>query len=628
MPSKFSFFQSSKRGSKSTDRKELGAFHNSPREVVFHQYFSCEEDSLSDTNVSSPSSASSSNSSISSSSSASSLNSNSSKTKVGSDANRSKSFGVEKSSPTRGFFKTKSHKDGAILGNSPDSVQNSTAGIAGSGARAGKPVMSPELAARLLTHETFRKSARLKDKDAWVTSMANDESFFNTLLKLPSEEKALSDTLLKYFFMAHSFVIESHSLLAFLFNHYYEETRSQERKERILDILKIWITTSREDFVQIEVNFLFCNWHSLLAASSNPEDRKKAEQLKSVWDNPPQEEYRPEILSELSDRDYERKISARNIWDKVSEVHLACQMTLLDAHYFKKVNISDLLQTEYTNHPDSTLVPLKNHFIKMVLWIANEIVSRPKKRTHLVAKILRVGEIFLQLRNLNGVAIIYQALMLPCVARLHKTWKRLLDSPEERIWTEISLLMERDVDGTFTWLNRKMRKSTGDYFIPPFHILMNELEEQAGVNGSIGLLNLPQVWRVGSVLDYFQRHQNYKFAVRRDDKLQNFLHEMSVNSNVGRLWEMSKHVDPQEASTPGIEIERKLWYYSNVFKSDIEDLLKTSPPKSFVVWADVTGYTLSYSLDKITFEHHKIESKPAQPGGRVCGVYWEARTNH
>lgn len=71
------------------------------------------------------------------------------------------------------------------------------------------------------------------------------------------------------------------------------------------------------------------------------------------------------MVRELSDREYDRKFSPKTIWDKLSEAHIACQMTLLDAQYFKKVRIYDLLQTDYSKHPDSTLVPLKNHFVKV-----------------------------------------------------------------------------------------------------------------------------------------------------------------------------------------------------------------------------------------------------------------------
>lgn len=116
----------------------------------------------------------------------------------------------------------------------------------------------------------------------------------------------------------------------------------------------------------------------------------------------------------------------------------------------------------------------------MSLWIASELISRPKKKKELLAKVLRVAELFLRMKNLNGVAYIVHALMLPVVARQQKMWKvmnrrrkldlrgqRLIDMPEEKIWTEISLLMERDSDGSYYWLNRKLRKTDG-YFIPPF----------------------------------------------------------------------------------------------------------------------------------------------------------------
>lgn len=71
---------------------------------------------------------------------------------------------------------------------------------------------------------------------------------------------------------------------------------------------------------------------------------------------------------------------------------------------------------------------------------------------------------------------------------------------------------------------------------------MTELEEQADLNESVGLQNLPQVWRVGAILNYFQRNQATTLSIRRDDKLQNFLHEMTISNNIGKLWDISKEV--------------------------------------------------------------------------------------
>ncbi|PRP84398.1 myosin light chain kinase, partial [Planoprotostelium fungivorum] len=600
MPTRFHLFHTSRRSR--ADKQSLG---DSPRDTVFQTYFPC-NDSIS--------SSSSNNSDTSVSTSDSSKGddlSSSERTKMnkvlgeGPPASvthsRAKSVTEDKG---KGFFRSRTFPK-----ENPSNM-NQPAHETGSGVR----VLSPELTHRLMHNTELRRSgARLAQKDIWVTSLTDDESFFHTLLKLPTEDKCLSPTLLKYFFMAHTFIIDSHALLAFLFNNYFDEKSTQQSRDRILVLLELWIQVSREDFKRIEVSFLFCNWHSLLFNSTVDGDKPKADRLKSVWERQELETYEPDLVRELSDREYDRKFSPKTIWDKLSEAHIACQMTLLDAQYFKKVRIYDLLQTDYSKHPDSTLVPLKNHFVKMSLWIASELISRPKKKKELLAKVLRVAELFLRMKNLNGVAYIVHALMLPVVARQQKMWKRLIDMPEEKIWTEISLLMERDSDGSYYWLNRKLRKTDG-YFIPPFHVIMTELEEQADLNESIGLQNLPQVWRVGAILDYFQRNQSTSLSIRRDDKLQNFLHEMTVSNNIGKLWDVSKEVDPTPGFTPSADVENKLWYYSQLSPDEAEEILRSARPKSFIVWADLNSYCLSYTNRTLMVKHAHIDHKMAQAG--------------
>lgn len=64
----------------------------------------------------------------------------------------------------------------------------------GSGDHEGvKKILSPELAHRLMQSELRRSGARLNTKDAWVASLAN-EKFFQTLLKLSTEEQCLSES--------------------------------------------------------------------------------------------------------------------------------------------------------------------------------------------------------------------------------------------------------------------------------------------------------------------------------------------------------------------------------------------------------------------------------------------------
>jgi len=600
MPTKFNFFHTTRPSSK----REKHILSDSPRDSVFINYFGNEEVSSSSMN-SKISEASSTDSSLSSSLKGDDASQE--KTKVGKmfgdvGVARSKTVYDDHAKPNKGFFKSKSMKEGTDRGTDVEP------------AGAVRRILSPQLAHRLANVELRRSGTRLKTTDAWVTTLAS-ETIFNTLLKLPTEDKCLSPTLLKYFFMSHTFVIDSHALLAFLFNHYYDEKCPRDTKDRILELLELWIKVSKEDFKRIEVSFLFCNWHSLLKNSTDEQERKKADNLKDTWEKQGSEKFEPDLIREMSDREFDRKFSSKNIWDKLSEVHLAAQMTLLDAQYFRKVRIYDLLQTDYSKHPDSSLVPLKNHFIKMSLWIASEIISRPKKKKEILAKVLRVAELFMRLKNLNGVAYIFHALMLPAVARQQKMWKRLLDMPEERIWTEISFLMERDSDGTYYWLNRKLRKTDG-YFIPPFHVVMSELEEQGDLNQSVGLQNLPQVWRVGAILNYFQRNQDKTLSIRRDDKLQNFLHEMTVTNNIGKLWDISKELEPAPGGTPSADIENKLWFYSQISPDDVEEVLRSARPQSFLVWADIGRYCLSYTTKSLLVKHCHIEFKSPAPNAR------------
>lgn len=82
----------------------------------------------------------------------------------------------------KGFFRSRTFPK--------ENPSNQTAHETGSGVR----VLSPELTHRLMHNTELRRSgARLAQKDIWVTALTDDESFFHTLLKLPTEDKCLSE---------------------------------------------------------------------------------------------------------------------------------------------------------------------------------------------------------------------------------------------------------------------------------------------------------------------------------------------------------------------------------------------------------------------------------------------------
>ena len=119
-----------------------------------------------------------------------------------------------------------------------------------------------------------------------------------------------------------------------------------------------------------------------------------------------------------------------NNWELLEDEVLAQHMTLIDFEMFRSISPAELLDKNWTKgYPKAELK--SPHVMRMITrfnlvseWMIEQILKQisPEKRAVIITKFIRIGTVFLELKNFNGIMQVISALHSSPIRRLEQTW--------------------------------------------------------------------------------------------------------------------------------------------------------------------------------------------------------------
>ncbi|PRP85140.1 hypothetical protein PROFUN_07211 [Planoprotostelium fungivorum] len=406
------------------------------------------------------------------------------------------------------------------------------------------------------------------------------ESLFESVMQ---SSNPANDPFLRPFLLVHRQFTDSFELVHFLYKRYMlDSPNATTDRTKVLEILKVWINLNKEDLEDIRIRVLLSTWHCTLINSSRANDTKWADTIRLCWDQPHEEsrDLTPTIQRNIGSKESKKvlKLKDHEFTEKIPEFYLACQMTALEFEFYERIDINDLLKKDWHKNTTS-LCPARDHFNKMVQWIATEVMSQShnSQRVTLVNKFVKIADVLMRLNNFNGVMEIYQALTLPAIARLSRLWKKI-STEAKSSWSTIESVMKRDSEGKWAVYNSLIRKADG-CLIPCLYIVMSEMEEiDKSFSHDDTMFNYNKITALGEIVESFRRHQTIQYNISRDRRVQTFLKEQVRVESSRKLSALSQRYEPAGGVDPSTmrqeaPIESFIWYYGNASRAHTEDIL-------------------------------------------------------
>eukprot|EP01130_Rhizamoeba_saxonica_P015225 TRINITY_DN6790_c0_g1_i7.p1 TRINITY_DN6790_c0_g1~~TRINITY_DN6790_c0_g1_i7.p1 ORF type:complete len:375 (-),score=40.86 TRINITY_DN6790_c0_g1_i7:520-1644(-) len=246
-----------------------------------------------------------------------------------------------------------------------------------------------------------------------------------------------SDKFTTIFLLTHEYYLNSLTILRELLNIFDNPEvlpgSISITKERILDILKLWITlryndTSNEIWstaIKAFINSLKNSsekkeriWYRKVSDITNERYDSKLKRSYSTTVSVPALDFKKETHEELV-------TIPQNILD-LDPYIVAVHMTMKDDSLFKKIEIKEYFDRGW-NDPDTNLYKFIEHFNEVSFWIQTEIVKLPnvKDRSLAIGIFIDIAMELKQLRNYHGIMEVLSALSSLAVGRLKNSWKFL-----------------------------------------------------------------------------------------------------------------------------------------------------------------------------------------------------------
>jgi hypothetical protein len=279
-------------------------------------------------------------------------------------------------------------------------------------------------------------------------------------------------------------------------------------KSRIINVMKLWLNASPDDFDDDDMSSLMMNFTCHLENSSKDEEKNWAKQLQTTYnekDEPadawPLPSPRVSKSTPVKNGVKARLSNIENFLDMQPKL-IARQLTLIDQALLKNIKPRDLLNKCWDKSKPFPLTEISSRFDKVSGWVTSEVIStaNSKQRLLIVINFIYLVEELLKLNNFHAAMYIYVGLNKTLVARLAETWQALDKRMTEK-WKSYDVLMTPI--SNFKNLRNALSRAKRP-IIPPITILLKDLtfmeENSDAYPADPRLPNFEKIYLIGQVL--------------------------------------------------------------------------------------------------------------------------------
>ncbi|KAH7983694.1 hypothetical protein HPB52_013680 [Rhipicephalus sanguineus] len=235
---------------------------------------------------------------------------------------------------------------------------------------------------------------------------------------------------------------------------------------------------------------------------------------------------------------------------------LAEQMTLLDAHLFQRIDISEILIWAKEQNEDSSpnLTKFTEHFNKMSYWARSCILKQcdAKERERVVVKFIKIMKHLRKINNFNSYLAILSALDSAPIRRLE--WQKNIT---EGLKEYCALI---DSSSSFRAYRQALAETTPPC-IPYIGLILQDLTfVHVGNTDYItdAIVNFTKCWQQFHILEpmrCFKKKQvvchiicdilNMPFTFKRNEQIIDFFNNFEDYLSEDAMWEISENIKPR-----------------------------------------------------------------------------------
>lgn len=393
--------------------------------------------------------------------------------------------------------------------------------------------------------------------------------------------------LVRRIILAKESFTTSASLLALLiemFDHAKTMQNASERSQvqiRVINFLKKWLSTSSDDFDEIEASTLLDafldqlilapeteTWSKLLTtcwkvAQSEAATHKAVIKGEEEHDDAPSSIWSAKLQKlEQSFRASPPAVnSISKLWKSVDleDINLeefARQWTLVDHRKFAKIRIREFVHKRWEKAELSPhVVDINKHFNRSTRWVGSLIVKEytPKKRAKALTMMISLGEHLLAFRNYFGCMAVIIGISQSSITRLAATWAQLSSNALAR-WKTLEAIGNpvQNFKALRALQEAATAQSTHPFILAPTLLFRDLLFIEDGnddwVNKAAKLLNWEKVKLYGRSFESIHLSQTNPYPFKHIFVLQKYIshfHTLTEDDIMG----VSKTVEPPQPKT-------------------------------------------------------------------------------
>jgi len=221
----------------------------------------------------------------------------------------------------------------------------------------------------------------------------------------------------------------------------------------------------------------------------------------------------------------------------IHPVEMARQLCLIDQELYQAIKPSELLHLNWTREKKAELSPnvirMIHQFNTLGQWVITQIVTttKPRRRLKYLERMIATAFECYQMGNFNGAMAVISGLKSNQVTRLKASWNELPSTSWDQ-WEEIVEIFK--LDDQFAVLREKTL-TTPLPNIPYLGMFLSSLTLREGESNYTeeGLINVPKLVYVASVIEQVQKHQKSIFPYQPYPFLKEFLRNLPSLSELG-----------------------------------------------------------------------------------------------
>ncbi|XP_077505045.1 rap guanine nucleotide exchange factor 1-like isoform X3 [Amblyomma americanum] len=222
---------------------------------------------------------------------------------------------------------------------------------------------------------------------------------------------------------------------------------------------------------------------------------------------------------------------------------LAEQMTLLDAHLFQRIDISEILIWAKEQNEDSSpnLTKFTEHFNKMSYWARSCILKQcdAKERERVVVKFIKIMKHLRKINNFNSYLAILSALDSAPIRRLE--WQKNIT---EGLKEYCALI---DSSSSFRAYRQALAETTPPC-IPYIGLILQDLTfVHVGNTDYItdAIVNFTKCWQQFHILEPMRCFKKKPFTFKRNEQIIDFFNNFEDYLSEDAMWEISENIKPR-----------------------------------------------------------------------------------